>query len=177
MTYLSGGEFPVKRAWTSLVKEHVHAVELEKWTNGLIKKDVYRYRRVQPKLEYNQLYNVIRSKPLAKQNIMLLIRMLTIIDHDEDMLCTLCHKTLTDSVEHVMIRCEGLLQERNTMWDKLLDSVDVYAEVHLLNQGDSNILDILLGRKWSKLTEDVNIGIFYNIVAEFAEEAKSKLGI
>ncbi len=89
----------------------------------------------------------------------------------------LCHKTLTNSVEHVMMRCEGLLEERNTMWDKLLDSVDVYAEVHLLNQGDSNILDIMLGRKWSKLTEDVEIGTFYNIVAEFAEQAQSKLGI
>jgi exonuclease III len=177
MTYLSGGEFPVKRAWKSLVKEHVYVVELEKWTSGLIQKDVYRYRRVQPKLEPNQLYHVIRLKPVIKHNIMLLIKMLTIIDVDEDMLCTLCHKTLTDSVEHVMMRCEGLLEERNTMWDKLLDSVDVYAEVHLLNQGDSNILDIMLGRKWSKLTEDVEIGTFYNIVAEFAEQAQSKLGI
>ena len=87
-TYLSGGEFPTKRAWKALVKEHIHNVEYEKWTTMLIQKNVCRYRRVQPKLEPNRLYNVVREKPNLKSTIMLLIKMLTIIDNDEDMICT-----------------------------------------------------------------------------------------
>ena len=85
--------------------------------------------------------------------------------------------TLTDSVEHVMMRCEGLLAERNNMWDKLLDGVNVHAEVHLLNKCDMNILDILLGRRWSKLTNGSDINNFYCTVSPFVCQAKLKLGI
>ena len=176
-TYLSGGEFPTKRAWKALVKEHIHNVEYDKWTTMLIHKNVFRYRRVQPKLEPNRLYNVVRENPNLKSTIMLLIKMLTIIDNDEDMICTSCGKTLTDSVEHVMMRCEGLLAERNTMWDKLLDAVDVHAEANLLNKCDMNILDILLGRRWSKLTNASDINNFYCTISQFVCQAKLKLGI
>ena len=39
----------------------------------------------------------------------------------------------------------------DNMWDTLLDGVDVHVEANLLNKCDMIILDILLGRRWSKL--------------------------
>ena len=93
------------------------------------------------------------------------------------MICTPCGKTLTDSVEHGMMRCEGLLAERNNIWDKLFDGVEVHAEANMLNKCDMNILDILLGRRWSKLTNVSDINNFHSTISQFVCQTKLQLGI
>ena len=60
--------------------------------------------------------------------------------NDEYMLCTLCQCVVNDSVEHVLLRCEGLLDERCRMWDDILDALDVHIEAKLLNLEDHDIL-------------------------------------
>ena len=65
------------------------------------------------------------------------------------MLCTLCGKVLTDSVEHILLRCEGLRDERVEFWDKVLDGIPVLAEAEFFRNENKDILKILLGQKWS----------------------------
>ena len=65
------------------------------------------------------------------------------------MLCTLCGKVLTVSVEQSLLRCEGLLDERVEFWDKVLDGIPVLAEAELLRKENKDIVKILLGQQWS----------------------------
>jgi hypothetical protein len=58
---------------------------------------------------------------------MILVKMLTIVQNDEDMLCLLCHRVVIDLVEHVLMHYEEILDERSTMWDEILDHLDVHT--------------------------------------------------
>ena len=149
LSYLQGGSFPDKFAWKAIVREKVYQSEELKWKNGLFRKDASRYWEVQRNLRPNIIYHIIKTNPNEKKKLIVLIKALTIIQNDEDMLCTLCQCVVNDSVEHVLLRCEGLLDERCRMWDDILDALDVHIEAKLLNLEDHDILRIMLGKQWN----------------------------
>ena len=134
----------------NILKYSTHNLSEErKWKRGLFAKDADRYWGIQPCLKPNILYRIMKDNIEHKHCWLLLIKMLTIVQTDECMLCTLCGKVLTDSVEHILLRCEGLLDERVEFWDKVLDGIPVLAEAELLGKEDKDIVKILLGQQWS----------------------------
>ena len=175
--YIQGGELPGKQAWKSMVKDNIQQQEQIKWINGLHSKHVFRYCRVQPTLSPNRLYGVIQNNLHLRDSIMVMVRLLTIVDDGDTMLCSLCGKIATDFVEHVMMRCEGLLTERNCMWNKILDNVDVHVEVKLLNKTDDTMLDILLGSEWDIPQDALDVSTFTITVSEFINCAIDRLAV
>ena len=95
---------------------------------------------IQQSIKPNALYDTMSRNIEHKHNIMLLIRFISTVDNDEDMLCTFCDKVITDTVEHVILRCEGLLSDRTIMWNAILDGISVQSEANLLNKPDQDIL-------------------------------------
>ena len=175
--YATGSDFPDKTAWKAIVREEIARVEQTSWCNGLIDKNVIRYRRIQPQLEPNVLYKCLRNNLEQRQSIMHIIMFLTIIENDEPMLCTACGQIVTDSVEHVMVRCSSLINERTDMWDIILDSVEVQAEAALVARDDTETLDILLGKDAPDVIPHSIKAKVYNEVGLFIQKAISLLGI
>ena len=64
-----------------------------------------------------------------------IVKLLTIVEEDEPMLCTACGDILTDSVDHVMMKCRELLVERN-IWDHILYNMNVHSEVRFVAKSD-----------------------------------------
>ena len=71
--------------------------------------------------------------------------------------CTGCDEVVTNSVVHVMMRCTALLDERNFIWDRHLDSIDVHAEARIVALSDTDTIDILLGKEFPDLTKQNHI--------------------
>lgn len=167
--YLQGGTFPDRYAWKYVVKEQIHSFEELKWKRGLFAKEADRFWAIQPCLQPNILYSFMKDNVEHKKYWMLLIKMLTIVQSDERMLCTLCGSVVTDSVEHILLRCEGLLQERADLWDKLLDGISVFAESELFRKEDNDVIKILLGQQWSGYECDTQMYKLLFTVAQFIE--------
>jgi hypothetical protein len=147
--YLQGDTLPAKPAWKSIVKKQINISEELKWKNGLIAKDAHRYWDIQQCLKPNVLYSIIKAHPHQKQSLMTLVKLLTIVQNDEAMLYALCHSVVTNSFDHVLMHCERLLDERNTMWDDILDYLDVHTEVRLVSMEDADIIQVILGKRWN----------------------------
>ena len=67
--------------------------------------------------------------------------------------CTGCDEVVTNSVDHVMMRCTALLDERNSIWDRHLDSIDVHAEARIVALSHTDTIGILLGKEFPDLTK------------------------
>ena len=90
-----------------------------------------------------------------RSSLQILIKVLSVPENFYlPMLCELCNTTVTDSVEHLFMRCENLVDERNELWDRLLDTFGVSAEVDLFNTDDDDILEILLGKTWTFINRE-----------------------
>ena len=177
LRYMYGGVFPQKMPWKSMIKEQILKSEQQKWESGLVLKRATRFLAIQGSLKPNILYTMLRTHEMNKKEIMRMIRMLTIEQTDEEMLCIKCKKTLVDSVEHTLLRCEGLLSERSAMWDELLDVLDVQAEAVLLAKPDEDILHILLGKNWNGFINVDQRAEFYRISAKHIFILTTNLGI
>ena len=177
LMYLKGGHFPDKLAWKHIVKVQVTRIEELSWKTNLQKKNATRYLRVQPTLNINTLYVHIKHNLCIRDKLMGIIYMLTIVENDEIMLCDACNNTLTDSVDHYLMRCCKFSALRNTMWNDLLDTVSVHSEAYLLSMADSDILDILLGKLCPDIfISDQNVE-FLTIVGKYILEFLGELGL
>ena len=163
--YLAGGCFPGKREWKAIVNEQICVQQQRHWQDGLLSKNVCRYLAVQPLLKPNVLYDVIKHHKSQMQNIMILVKLLSIPDKCEPVKCSLCDKSFTDFVDHVFTRCENLNTQRNELWDNVLNELGVEAEVDLFRRTDEQCTRIMLGMEWPRLNLD-QFEKFICIVAE-----------
>jgi len=146
VTYAKGGTFPDKIIWKHIVIDEISKVEERLWKYGLCSKGVSRYQRVQPLLQVNKMYNLIRSNLNQRENIMYIVRILSIIEEGEPLLCPGCGKIFTDAADHVINRCSSLIKQRNDMWNNILDNIDVTSESLFISKDEEETLDILLGK-------------------------------
>ncbi len=65
--------------------------------------------------------------------------------------CKLCNKDYTDIACHLIAECPTLYQERNILWEYIIDTVDVRRSVALSCLEDKHFTDIILGGKWTGL--------------------------
>jgi hypothetical protein len=156
-SYISGSTFPHKQAWKTMVHEQVNIMEQHIWKERLSEKQAYRFLDVQPRLSPNPLYDIIKRNKADRNNIMVLIQLLSVPNNCNVFTCNLCDKATDDYVDHIMTRCECLMDHRNDMWDSILDTIGVEAEVNLFQREDEDITRIMLGKYWNQ-----HEGIQYN---------------
>ena len=172
--YSVGSSFPGKIPWKHIVKENISRVENSNWSGGLVRKGALRFHEIHPTLSVHPLYKYLCKDLSLRQQIMNIVKLLTIVEEDEPMLCTACGDILTDSVDHVMMRCRELLVERNIMWDHILDNMNVHSEVRFVAKSDKEAIHILLG----KCDPDIDItSKMYMEVGNFISNVIAILGI
>ena len=79
--------------------------------------------------------------------------------------CKLCDKTYTDISTHVITECHLLYEQRNVLWDRLLDRLDVNTNVNLSSIEDSLFTDICFGKKWNGFRNVQDVEALYADVA------------
>ena len=152
-------------------------MERENWKSGLHMKGANRFLRVHPELKPNVMYTLLRGNLRLRDSFTLLVKLLTIKEQDEDTLCTLCGNITNDAVEHMFMRCYGLLDERSDLWTSLLDDIDINAEVDIMQMDDEHALDVLLGAKWTYLVDIGTTVSFYKTVGHYVNTMTTRMGI
>ena len=66
--------------------------------------------------------------------------------------CVLCGYAYDDLVVHAIATCSSQLQNRAGLWDTIVTELNVNDSVELDNMDDQDCVDIILGRKWQRLT-------------------------
>ena len=78
-----------------MIKEQILKSEQQKWESGLLLKRATRFLEIQGSLKPNILYTMLRTHEMNKKESMRMIRMLTIEQTDEEMLCIQCKKNIS----------------------------------------------------------------------------------
>ena len=73
-----------------------------------------------------------------------IVKLLAFPEQSEVCMCDTCDSQYTDTVEHYIMRCNGLMDIRSQFWDVVLDSVECHEEARLLQQDEEQLMDILL---------------------------------
>ena len=162
--YVVGGVFPNNKIGKQMVKHNINSNQQEIWSRGFLIIGATRFLRVHPNFVVHPLYQCLKRDMPLRNSIMNIIRMLTIVEEDEQMLCTGCDEVVTNSVDHVMMRCTALL--------------DVHAEARIVALSDTDTIDILLGKEFPDLTQHNHIQCeLYKQVGKFIHSAIAILAI
>ncbi len=73
-----------------------------------------------------------------------MIKLLAFPQRTEECICHVCNCTYSDTVEHYIMKCQGILKTRTKFWNDILDSVDCMKEVKLISKDEDEQLDICL---------------------------------
>ncbi len=82
-----------------------------------------------------------------RKELLNIVKMCAFPEQSEECVCSVCGLIYTDTVEHYIMRCQGLVQTRSDVWDGILDCVTCQTEARLLNLSDELTLDTLLSRE------------------------------
>ena len=136
LIYMQGGRFPSKREWRGICRNYIRTLNYNINVNNLRDADA-RYARqmtLETHPQRHPFYDVIKRSRDIRHNVSLLwlIRTLTLPGYGYDTrTCTLCGKIYEDIMIHVIAECPTLFQERNTLWDFIVDDLNVNLSVRL----------------------------------------------
>ena len=145
--YLLGGSLVSKASWKQFVKAKVHTDQEMKWRQGLELKQCHRFLRIHPALKPSLIYCVMKLYPDNRNS---LVNMIKIIAYPEEprtqncYICGWCNSEFRDAVEHYIMSCQYLVEERMELYDVILDTRTCAEEARILQLDDTNILDIIL---------------------------------
>lgn len=150
--YMCGGTFPSKLEWKQTSKQAVMVYDFEQSMNALCRKnDCSRYVRsmlVDDHSCIHSLYRIMQRSHTTQydQALLTMIRILALPERSySDVPCKLCKKEYQDIACHVIAECPALFQERNILWDYILDTLDVSKSVALSCIDDKQFTDFVFG--------------------------------
>jgi hypothetical protein len=170
-TYTHGGEFPPKKHWKAIIKDSV--IEYEKnMCNRILsdKGDVQRFLRIMDRRLYIKSYPLYTASMHSVEHLKLLkLAKLVCLPTGTIRQCELCNNDYNDITEHIIMSCSSLHNERNCMWDDMVNNLGVEKFVNLWSRPDEEILDILLGGRWPPLHDPNTRQQFYDILCRYTD--------
>ena len=148
ISYLAGGCIENKHIWKSCIKGIIKTKENQMFVDKLQQKGAERFLRVHDKLQVHPIYLIMKSNLMERKSLMNTIKLLAFPERSEECECRYCGKIYTDTVNHYVMNCQNLIQERQEMWDKVLDSLPCAAEAKLFQKDSDTQLDTLLTKQW-----------------------------
>ncbi len=74
------------------------------------------------------------------------IKLAAFYDSYDNCVCEECGLSYNDTVEHYVMKCSKVLEERTQFWDNILDDVSVQTEVKIIALNEEDTLDLLLSK-------------------------------
>ena len=153
---MTGGTLENKKMWTEIVDQAMLTHEQRRWKAGLLDKGVHRFLRFHESLRPSVLYSIIICKMECRKSLVNTFRLLVYTEKlDTAGICTVYRQEYTDTVEHYIMRCEGIIGSRSKAWDNILDKLDGEQEVQLISSTDQVFLDTILSKR-NSLFNDVD---------------------
>ena len=152
--YMQGKEFPTKSCWKILVKESISEYERTRCRETLsVKNDVQRFLRIMGDRLYKHSfpYYTASMQNIEYAQLLKLTKLVCLPTYTVPLTCELCGTEYHDVVEHIFVYCPDMMDVRDSMWEELVNTLDVEDFVDLWNKPDDETLDILLGAKWRPL--------------------------
>jgi len=144
MEYLCGGILLNKKLWKQICNHVVYINEETKWKEGLIDKGAFRFSRINNVLKPSIIYGIIKNNMCQRKQLMNIVKLMAYPEQSDACTCHACGIAYTDTVDHYVMRCPGLIDTRVTFWDNILDGIDCDLEAQLLRMDESCVLDTLL---------------------------------
>ena len=161
-TYLRGGTFPTKIEWKHIIKGSHQLMEARNST--INNEDSLKYINVvRFGGQCNILYRIAKRHPSSSNALIRMARLLSIPNRIG--VCVLCGIVYDDIVVHIINVCTVFVAERSSLWDGIIDLVDVHASVELFNMTDEDFTYIVLGKSWHRLSNREHRDRFYSAIA------------
>ena len=133
MDYFTGGALISKSKWKQFSKTAVLTHEEVMYCDGLRLKQVMRFQRIHSKLNHHAIFDMIRKHMNIRKLLLNVIKLSAFPVNCAECVCEHCYNPYTDTVEHYIMQCQGLVSERSIMWDNVLDQVTCANEVKIMN--------------------------------------------
>ena len=142
--YNSMRYFPVKKVWSSILKDRITLKENESYVKGLMAKTVEHVAlKSHPSIQTHSIYRLMTSMSTNRNKLSLLIKLLS-IPEGIVVECGMCKQIISNIVIHMFVYCVALNSVRNTMWEEIINMLDVEFSVALDNKSDSELVSIFL---------------------------------
>jgi hypothetical protein len=156
MIYMKGGRFPSKYDWKLTVINSVMTYDYDRAKHNLSSKtDCDRFIRtmdIDNHVVMHPFYSIMRRSRNLKDNKALwaVIRLIALPSLTYNLSsCRLCGKDITDVACHVITQCPTLYEERNVLWEYIMDTLDVRQSVHVSCMDDEQFLETVLFNIWN----------------------------
>ena len=112
IVYLAGGHLVPKPLWKQFTRASIHTAEETLYRQGLVAKGATRFMRIHPDLAQHDVYDIIRSNMGIRRLLMNIVKLSAFVENSDQCVCDLCDQSYTDTVDHYIMRCPGLIVER-----------------------------------------------------------------
>jgi len=138
-----------KSAWRRNIEMAVHCCEESVWRSKLeMRPELLHYASVHTHLQPLAVWKLgkcVPKKTWSFAKIAYLTMCPITIENENN--CKLCKKLFIDRAKHMLLFCSALNDERNTMFEKIIDAIDIRDSHWLLCQDNDTLLHILLGKR------------------------------
>ncbi|CAC5402883.1 unnamed protein product [Mytilus coruscus] len=133
-----------KKLSSKIVKQSIEIREENNWKSSIQSRpELCRYYEIQNRLSIHRLLRLAVVYLHLNYKLLVMVKLGSIAIKDGQ--CSLCGCYSTDVVQHLILYCEKLLDERNNMFYRIVDVLPVQESVRFFQQDDSDIIVALLG--------------------------------
>ncbi len=143
--YLKDGVFPEKRPWKYIIEDKIKNTVYKKFNNQTTEDDYKRFKCIHPDPpQVNPVWSVAKAKPYMVHICMQVAKLIAYPSYNE-LLCEFCGSLNEDILLHCAMHCPKTKEERDDMWDILINKLDVDQSVYLHSLEDDEFLSVLMG--------------------------------
>ena len=142
--YVFKGVFPDKKTWNSIVNDCIISKHYESVHDTLsINENMFRYSLILKDNSVHPLWNILFHYPQCYLEIAFAVKLSCFRIRSDQ--CLLCNTYSYDIDKHVMLGCSKNIEERNNVFDTIVDIMDVTDFGILWQKDDDYILAFLFG--------------------------------
>ncbi len=143
--YLKSGSFPEKHQWKCIIGDEINNIVYRDFHNNTNDVDYKRFKCVHPDpLQVNPVWRVAKTKPHMVDTCMTVAKLIAYPSYHE-MLCEYCGCLNYDILLHCALHCIKTKEERDEMWEILVNKLSVEQSVYLFSLEDDVFLNVLMG--------------------------------
>ncbi|KAK6167702.1 hypothetical protein SNE40_021666 [Patella caerulea] len=151
--YLDRIEVVSKPVWKKLIDKTLRDAENKWWTKITSEGDLTRIGNIHQDVTLCGLWKICNQNRQYRHCINIIIR-LAILKTDGDVMCNLCNKMCDDMTKHFMLNCTKLFKERDSLYENILNEIDINLFNDLSNSDEDILIETLLGSRTDHMRPD-----------------------
>ncbi len=135
---------PNKKLWSKIITQTIDIHEENNWKESVHgRNELRRFYQIHCKLTEHRLLRLASTDRQENTKLITMVNLGSMAIKDGN--CTLCNHYTHDILEHLVLYCEHLIDDRNHMFYSVVNLLPVNDSVPFFQQDDDEILITLLG--------------------------------